>query len=289
MMDYQLFAISEDPDDGELIIEPVDMSDNPEETGGLFTFTAQAGMRYVLIYSRAYRIYFINNKEEPKYRYHFKVRRGEAPGSGAYSFEYDQVEIPIDSFINSEGIEFTYIGWSYREDRLKEFDPDKEIKRKTYVYAFYDDNSGEVSDARKQLEDAIKAAIEKSDDYFLTLKETEKIKEALEFAWKIVKHVKSNAIVLTGKDVTYGVGAGQMNRVGAADIAIAEAGEKCKGAVMSSDAFFPFGDTIEAAGKAGITAVIQPGGSIRDEESIEMADKYGITMVFTGHRHFRHS
>ena len=80
-----------------------------------------------------------------------------------------------------------------------------------------------------------------------------------------------------------------MNRVGAADIAIAEAGEKCKGAVMSSDAFFPFGDTIEAAGKAGITAVIQPGGSIRDEESIEMADKYGIAMVFTGYRHFRHS
>ena len=118
---------------------------------------------------------------------------------------------------------------------------------------------------------------------------TEEEWEALEFAWKIVKHVKSNAIVLTGKDVTYGVGAGQMNRVGAADIAIAEAGEKCKGAVMSSDAFFPFGDTIEAAGKAGVTAVIQPGGSIRDEESIEMADKYGIAMVFTGHRHFRHS
>ena len=184
MMDYQLFAISED-DDGELIIDSVAMSDDPEETGGLFTFTAQAGMRYVLIYSRAYRIYFINNKEEPKYRYYFKVRRGEAPGSGAYSFEYGQVEIPIDSFIDNEGIEFTYIGWSYREDRLKEFDPDKEIKRKTYVYAFYDDNSGEVNDARKQLEDAIKAAIEKSDDYFLTLKETEKIREAIEEAMDV--------------------------------------------------------------------------------------------------------
>ena len=95
--------------------------------------------------------------------------------------------------------------------------------------------------------------------------------------------------VLTGKDITYGVGAGQMNRVGAADIAIAEAGEKCKGSIMASDAFFPFGDTIEAAGKAGITAVIQPGGSIRDQESIDMANKYGIAMVFTGHRHFRHS
>ena len=118
---------------------------------------------------------------------------------------------------------------------------------------------------------------------------TEEEWQAMEFAWKIVKHVKSNAIVLTGKDVTYGVGAGQMNRVGAADIAIAEAGDKTKGSVMSSDAFFPFGDTIEAAGKAGVTAVIQPGGSIRDQESIDMANKYGIAMVFTGHRHFRHS
>lgn len=117
---------------------------------------------------------------------------------------------------------------------------------------------------------------------------TEEEWAAMEFAWKIVKHVKSNAIVLSGKDVTFGIGAGQMNRVGSADIAITEAGEKAKGAVMSSDAFFPFGDTIEAAGKAGITAVIQPGGSIRDQESIDMADKYGIAMVFTGRRHFRH-
>lgn len=117
---------------------------------------------------------------------------------------------------------------------------------------------------------------------------TEEEWAAMEFAWKIVKHVKSNAIVLTGKDVTYGVGAGQMNRVGSADIAIAEAGEKAKGSVMSSDAFFPFGDTVEAAGKAGVTAIIQPGGSIRDQESIDAANKYGIAMVFTGHRHFRH-
>lgn len=117
---------------------------------------------------------------------------------------------------------------------------------------------------------------------------TEEEWQAMEFGWKVVKHVKSNAIVLSGKDVTYGVGAGQMNRVGAADIAIKEAGDKAKGAALASDAFLPFGDTVEAAAKAGITAIIQPGGSIRDEESIEAADKAGITMVFTGHRHFRH-
>ncbi|MCX7779787.1 MAG: bifunctional phosphoribosylaminoimidazolecarboxamide formyltransferase/IMP cyclohydrolase, partial [Negativicutes bacterium] len=108
------------------------------------------------------------------------------------------------------------------------------------------------------------------------------------FAWKIVKHVKSNAIVLAAKGQTLGIGAGQMNRVGSAEIAIKQAGEKSRGAVLASDAFFPFADTVEAAAKAGIAAIIQPGGSVRDEESVAMADKYGIAMVFTGVRHFKH-
>ncbi|MFC3885430.1 bifunctional phosphoribosylaminoimidazolecarboxamide formyltransferase/IMP cyclohydrolase [Bacillus songklensis] len=110
----------------------------------------------------------------------------------------------------------------------------------------------------------------------------------LNLAWKVVKHVKSNAIVLAKDDMTIGVGAGQMNRVGAAQIAINQAGEKAKGAALGSDAFFPMSDTVEAAAKAGITAIIQPGGSIRDEDSIKKADEYGITMVFTGVRHFKH-
>ncbi|WP_088103323.1 bifunctional phosphoribosylaminoimidazolecarboxamide formyltransferase/IMP cyclohydrolase [Halalkalibacter urbisdiaboli] len=117
---------------------------------------------------------------------------------------------------------------------------------------------------------------------------TEEEWEALKLAWKVVKHVKSNAIVLANGQMTVGVGAGQMNRVGAAAIATEQAGERVKGAVMGSDAFFPMGDTVENAGKAGITAIIQPGGSIRDQESIEMADKYGIAMVMTGVRHFKH-
>lgn len=108
------------------------------------------------------------------------------------------------------------------------------------------------------------------------------------FAWKVVKHVKSNAIVVAGNDQTYGVGAGQMNRVGSAAIALEQAGEKSKGAVLSSDAYFPFRDSIDTCAKYGITAVIQPGGSIRDQESIEAADEHGITMVFTGMRHFKH-
>ncbi|GAA0362320.1 bifunctional phosphoribosylaminoimidazolecarboxamide formyltransferase/IMP cyclohydrolase [Bacillus horti] len=112
--------------------------------------------------------------------------------------------------------------------------------------------------------------------------------EQLLFAWKVVKHVKSNAIVLAKDGQTIGVGAGQMNRVGSAKIAIEQAGEKSKGSVLSSDAFFPMGDTVQTAAAAGVTAIIQPGGSIKDEESIQEANKHGIAMVFTGVRHFKH-
>lgn len=119
-------------------------------------------------------------------------------------------------------------------------------------------------------------------------KPTEEEWEALKLAWSVVKHVKSNAIVLAKNNRTVGIGAGQMNRVGAAKIAIEQAGEEAKGSVMGSDAFFPMNDTVEAAGKAGVTAIIQPGGSIRDQESIDKADEYGIAMVFTGVRHFKH-
>ncbi|NLL41951.1 MAG: bifunctional phosphoribosylaminoimidazolecarboxamide formyltransferase/IMP cyclohydrolase [Firmicutes bacterium] len=117
---------------------------------------------------------------------------------------------------------------------------------------------------------------------------TEKELEALEFGWKVCKHVRSNAIVVSGREMTFGIGAGQMNRVGAAEIALRQAKANAKGAVLASDAFFPMPDTVELAGKAGITAIIQPGGSIRDQDSIEMADRFGIAMVFTGMRHFKH-
>ncbi|SDX09402.1 phosphoribosylaminoimidazolecarboxamide formyltransferase / IMP cyclohydrolase [Marininema mesophilum] len=112
--------------------------------------------------------------------------------------------------------------------------------------------------------------------------------EELLFAWKVVKHVKSNAIVLTKEGKTLGVGAGQMNRVGAAAIAIKQAKDEAAGAVLASDAFFPMGDTVAMAAKAGITAIIQPGGSIRDQESIDEANKHGIAMIFTATRHFKH-
>lgn len=111
---------------------------------------------------------------------------------------------------------------------------------------------------------------------------------ALRFAWRTVQFVKSNAIVLTAETMTLGVGAGQMNRVGAAQIAIEHAGRRAKGSVLGSDAFFPMRDTVDVAARAGITAIVQPGGSIRDDESIQAANEAGIAMVFTGRRHFLH-
>lgn len=119
-------------------------------------------------------------------------------------------------------------------------------------------------------------------------KPTDEEMEQLLFAWKVAKSVKSNAIVLTRDFATVGIGAGQMNRVNSARIAVEAAGDRVRGSVCASDAFMPFPDSLEVVVEAGATAVIQPGGSIRDDEVIAKANRYGIAMVFTGYRHFRH-
>ena len=119
---------------------------------------------------------------------------------------------------------------------------------------------------------------------------TEEINDLL-FAWKVVKFVKSNAIIYVKNNQTIGIGAGQMSRVYSAKIAnikAADEGLQVKGSVMASDAIFPFPDGVEAAAEAGITAVIQPGGAMRDDDVIAAADKAGMTMVFTSMRHFLH-
>ena len=110
----------------------------------------------------------------------------------------------------------------------------------------------------------------------------------LNFAWRVVRHVRSNAIVVSRDQQTLGIGAGQMNRVGAAELALAAAGEKVRGAVLASDGFFPFSDTVKRAAAAGICAFIQPGGSKRDEDSIAACNAHGLVMVCTGRRHFLH-
>lgn len=112
--------------------------------------------------------------------------------------------------------------------------------------------------------------------------------EELLFAWRCVKHVKSNAITITKGKALRGVGAGQMNRVRSVRLAVEQAGEHAKGAALASDAFFPFPDGPETAAKAGVTAIIQPGGSVKDDETIALCDEWGIALVFTGVRHFRH-
>lgn len=136
-----------------------------------------------------------------------------------------------------------------------------------------------------------------ADQCVTELKPTEEQLADMEFAWKIVKHVKSNAIVVAKGGMTYGVGAGQMNRIGSAEIALKQAQNTLKeegkdimteGLVLASDGFFPFNDCVALAAEYGIKAIVQPGGSIRDEDSIKLANEKGITMLFTGERHFKH-
>ena len=111
---------------------------------------------------------------------------------------------------------------------------------------------------------------------------------ALRFAWRVCAHIKSNTIVFTAADRTLAVGAGQMSRVDAVKVAVMKAAAGLKGSVAASDAFFPFRDGLDAIAKAGATAVVQPGGSVKDAEVIAAADEHGLAMVFTGRRHFRH-
>jgi phosphoribosylaminoimidazolecarboxamide formyltransferase/IMP cyclohydrolase len=110
----------------------------------------------------------------------------------------------------------------------------------------------------------------------------------LRFAWRVVRHVRSNAIVVAANGQSLGIGAGQMNRVGSVQLALAAAGERAQGAVLASDGFFPFDDSVRLAASLGIAAVIQPGGSVRDADSIGACDQLGLAMVSTGRRHFLH-
>ena len=164
--------------------------------------------------------------------------------------------------------------------------------------------SGEWTDASAGLFDFKKVSggllVQSSDDGVIAAADlkivTEKAPDEAQirdllFAWKVAKFVKSNAIVFCKDGMTIGVGAGQMSRVYSTKIAAIKAGDEgldVKGSVMASDAFFPFRDGIDSAAEHGISAIIQPGGSMRDEEVIQAANEHGLAMVFTGMRHFRH-
>ncbi len=162
---------------------------------------------------------------------------------------------------------------------------DYEKLRKNINYAFRSIPGGILyQDADKLLiQDELKVVTKR--------KPSEEELESLIFAWKVVKHVKSNAIVFASKNRTLGIGAGQMSRVDSSRIAIEKAkfnNLELKNSIMASDAFLPFADALLEAVEAGSTAIIQPGGSVRDEEVIEAANKYNISMIFTNMRHFRH-
>jgi phosphoribosylaminoimidazolecarboxamide formyltransferase/IMP cyclohydrolase len=116
----------------------------------------------------------------------------------------------------------------------------------------------------------------------------QRLLQDIDFAWEMVRHVKSNAIVLGRDAALVGVGAGQMSRVDSVEIAIRKAGDRASGSILASDAFFPFPDSIHAAAQAGVVAIIQPGGSRRDEEVIAACNQHGLPMIFTGARHFKH-
>ena len=139
------------------------------------------------------------------------------------------------------------------------------------------------------LQDHDRGLLDEKDIKYVTEREpTGEEWEALRYAWRLIKHIKSNSILFVVPYRTVGIGAGQMSRVDAVKIAAMKAGERARGAVMASDAFFPFRDGLDAAADAGVTAVIQPGGSIRDEQVIDAANERGLAMVFTGMRHFKH-
>jgi phosphoribosylaminoimidazolecarboxamide formyltransferase/IMP cyclohydrolase len=150
----------------------------------------------------------------------------------------------------------------------------RDIKKTAFGYLVQDEDLADV--AAKDLKVVTKK------------KPTAKQMQDLAFAWKLCKHVKSNAIVVAKDQAVLGVGGGFTARVDAGEYAYAKAQKSTKGAVVGSDAFFPYPDNVEIAAKAGVSAIIQPGGSVKDPEVIAACDKHGIAMVFTGMRHFKH-
>ncbi|MDT0745315.1 bifunctional phosphoribosylaminoimidazolecarboxamide formyltransferase/IMP cyclohydrolase [Mammaliicoccus sciuri] len=179
---------------------------------------------------------------------------------------------------------------SYDEDALEVLTAKKNIRLLEIDMTETQDEQEFVSVSGGYLvQDKDNATLTREEMKVLTdVEPTEAQWKALELGWKVVRSVKSNAIVLANDHQTVGVGAGQMNRVGSAKIAIDRAIEMNENVALASDGFFPMGDTVETAAKAGIKTIIQPGGSIKDQDSIDMANKYGISMVFTGMRHFKH-
>ena len=202
-----------------------------------------------------------------------------------------EVDLPTAEQMHKLFLEII-IAPSYTQEALELLQKKKNIRLLTVDFAQEENQNREetVSVLGGLLVQDQDLAIENEEEWKVVTKRKPTPAEAksLAFAWRAVKHVKSNAIVLANERQTVGIGAGQMNRVGSVKIAIEQAQEKMEGAVLASDAYFPMDDSVEYAAKHGIKAIIQPGGSIKDQDSIDMANKYDLAMVFTDVRHFRH-
>lgn len=202
-----------------------------------------------------------------------------------------EVDLPTAEQMHKLFLEII-IAPSYTQEALELLQKKKNIRLLTVDFAQEENQNREetVSVLGGLLVQDQDLAIENEEEWKVVTKRkpTPAEAKALAFAWRAVKHVKSNAIVLANERQTVGIGAGQMNRVGSVKIAIEQAQEKMEGAVLASDAYFPMDDSVEYAAKHGIKAIIQPGGSIKDQDSIDMANKYDLAMVFTDVRHFRH-
>lgn len=201
-------------------------------------------------------------------------------------------EVDLDTVKEMKGVFLeAVIAPGYHDDALKELKKKKNIR---IMELQFGDVDFDEPDMKRVLGGMLFQTYDTISDPFVDIKvvtearPTEEQLADLKFAWKVVRNVKSNAIVLVKDLTTVGVGAGQMSRVDSTEIAVQKSNGKCQGSVLASDAFFPFRDAIDAAGKNGIKAIAQPGGSIRDKEVIDASNEYGIAMVFTGVRCFRH-
>lgn len=184
MLDYQLYEITED-ENGNLTADLVVPENDPAETGGLFAFTAKEGTRYVMVYSRAYRVHFINELPllaAPQY-YDFKVRRMDRPDDPGYAPYYEYIPEPEPYLVNlKSGAEYYYQDWSYSGNTLKSFKPDRPIKSTTYVYAYYEDNEDRVAKEREKLKETIEKAWELSEDPFLKRQDRKDLRAKIEMA-----------------------------------------------------------------------------------------------------------
>lgn len=202
-----------------------------------------------------------------------------------------EIDIKTAEEINKIFIEIV-IAPSYTEEALEI------LKGKKNIRIIQLEDIGDVEPGRldmKKVSGGLLLQEEDQKDFYMSdlqyvteQRPTEEQMKDLIFAWKVVKHVKSNAIVVAKDNMTLGLGGGQVNRIWPTEMSLARAGEAARGAVLASDAFFPFNDVVQAAAIAGIKAIIQPGGSLKDQDSIDECNKHGIAMVFTGMRHFRH-